>query len=797
MLRTPNFMTRSIPFLTGAVLLAVHGRSFAQDPQEPPQRMQLGGYDLSAKRAVGRAIGDDTVILLSGNVRFVGEGIVVQADRVMTWMRLGEKQPFRKMYVEGNFFCRRWDEKTQRWQSYSADRLFYDFVERKGVFHNFTARLYSGKHRTPIHLNAREARLISQPSGDSSRDRIIAIDVTVSTCTYGEAHYSVRFADAEVDLGEASPRKAGPLDLWSYDQDGWKFTGTGTAINVWGVSMPFFPVVLAPAAVSALPIRQVQSGQTSRFGYHVETDWGVRLSKGVGDALNPWDGSGPDDDREEWGDLAWEIDWRRFRGWAFGFDPSWKRNGLYHGYVDTYYLRDRGPRATNVFDQKFLPLVDPDRARARLFHRHEIFEDVRLELEVSWLSDRNMLEEFFEEEFKTGKEQETVGYVRWRDGNSGAFVLQRNRINDFQTQLEYLPLTRFFLFDEPLAPSLVPGLTVSQEVEAVQLRQKRDEQLMLEEPHTWRVDSLSTVLLPLRLGVATLLPFAEGRMTGYETTLDGNSEGRLIGTVGGRITSEWTGIYDCWWEFIGLHRLRHIIQLEGRYGAALVNTLDSALFPYDAVDGLDEFEEITVKMRHRFQTKVPVGDRMDTVEFLELGVQAEYYPRAERDTLALNPNNFTYPFHWISLAPPFDEERRWSNIHWDALFQPSKYFAALASGEYNPVLDREEVREIAFRFAPSPALLLSAGQVFVADVTNAFAVNSRWAVTEKWKVTAELQFDFKTGDYISRKATVGRDFHDFLFELIFEEDVGREERKYYFTFVPTFLRLGKQAADAP
>jgi len=56
-------------------------------------------------------------------------------------------------------------------------------------------------------------------------------------------------------------------------------------------------------------------------------------------------------------------------------------------------------------------------------------------------------------------------------------------------------------------------------------------------------------------------------------------------------------------------------------------------------------------------------------------------------------------------------------------------------------------------------------------------------------VIAESQYDFKKHDFINRRAAVGRDLHDFRFEAAFEEDVGRDEKRFYVTFVPTFLRI--------
>ena len=88
-------------------------------------------------------------------------------------------------------------------------------------------------------------------------------------------------------------------------------------------------------------------------------------------------------------------------------------------------------------------------------------------------------------------------------------------------------------------------------------------------------------------------------------------------------------------------------------------------------------------------------------------------------------------------------------------------------GAYNPVDHQEEVRDFSVTVRPHEGLALSVGQMFVFDVTNAFTVGARWELAEKWLVTAEGQFDFKTDDFTNRRATIGRNFHDFLFEAVY------------------------------
>ncbi len=718
-----------------------------------------------------------------------------------------------QFYAEGNVVFTRRDVETHKVEVFRAESFYLDLRTRKGYISDIRVDQRPGEEGRPaVTLRAKEARLaaggadapvvasraaalglpglMSVPPG-----RMVVFDVLLSTCTFGDPHYHIGLSEAQVDWqwNVGVPMALG-FFLGKPEDPG--VGGNWVTVNIWGVPVFAWPsFYLKLAALSALPLERVQGGRTSRFGNSIETTWGVKITKGLVDWLNPLDGSTDKDDEETWGRLRWEIDWRQNRGWAGGIDPSWKWD-TYWGYLDTYYMRDDGPDPDNDFDVRFLPLERRDRGRARFFHRHDVTPHFRYEAEVSWLSDRNFLEEIFEKEFKEGKEQETVGYLRYLDGNKGGFIIERHRINDFQTQVEFLPKAKAFLANEPAVPGMPFGWTFSEELEIVNQRLRFDDALGLPDEQTWRFDSLSSWILSIPLGVATLSPFAEARVTAWEEALDGDPADRFIATAGARLSTDIHGIHRVKSDFLGLHDLRHILHLEARAVTAFSNTLEpAALFPYDAVDGFDDFTEFSFEIRNRFQTKVIDGQEFRTRDYLEFGAEFEYYPDAPRDTVGFKASNFSYPFNWITLGPhdptKILDERDYSNVHWDVLLRPTNYLEAKGIGEYNPVHDQEEVREFTVSVRPTEGLVLSVGQVFVFDVTNAFTFGARWDLTDKWRVTADAQYDYKTNDFINRKATVGRNLHDFQLEFVFEEDAGRDERRFYVTFLPTFLRFPK------
>src|SRR5205814_3298720 len=115
-----------------------------------------------------------------------------------------------------------------------------------------------------------------------------------------------------------------------------------------------------------------------------------------------------------------KVDWRQVRGEAGGIDLDYKWEG-YSGYLRTYFLHDLGRRPGSAFDAQFPPLIHDDRGKAHWFHREDLDEHWRYEFEVNYVSDRSLLQEFFPGEFQTAKEPETAAYLRWLDGDKGAF----------------------------------------------------------------------------------------------------------------------------------------------------------------------------------------------------------------------------------------------------------------------------------------------------------------------------------------------------------------------------------------
>jgi lipopolysaccharide export system protein LptA len=733
--------------------------------QEPPQdtRLRVWAGDIDAWDEAGTK-----VMFLTGQVRVQRADVELTAARAMVWQGKGGVD---EMYAEGNVVFR------QGKQTMRAERLYFNFARQKAFIVDLrltgASKDFEGQR---FYVSAKEARLLAGGVW-------VADDLSLSTCPYGVPHYHVAIERARL-IGKGEPDAKSPYHIWPY-QD-WDFHVEDVRPELMGAPLLFFPGLVLGSWMKEFPLRSVAYGRTSRFGHFALSEWGFRVK------LKDEEGK-----PRTWGDVKAELDWREKRGGAYGLDVAYKWGG-YTGLIDTYLLYDQGRDPERIdFDQR-LDAVEPlrreYRGKARVFHRHDLDPNWRYEVEAYYVSDRTLREEFFPREFREDKEPESAFYLRWRDGNAGAYLYERHRLNDFQNQDEFLPRADFHLQHQPVVPSLADNLYLTHRSDAVRIRRRFDEELHVRSVDTWRFDLTNELSMPWDLGPFQVSPFVQSRLTLFEDDLEGESELRSLWTAGGRWTTQIHGSNaELGWDLVGLRGLRHVAELEARYANTVDSNLESSdVFPYEPVDPLGEFEELGLELRQRLLTRGADGKPF---EFLSGWVGIEYYPDSDRDSVGPREDNVEAPFgHLLLASDPMTgayERRHWSNLQYRLRFSPRSFFAISGGGEYNPVSHHEEVREFSATLTPFEALSVGVSQTFVREITNAYSAGVSVKLAEKWSGAALVQYDFMTEDYLTQSLVVSRDYHDFLLQAVVERDFGRDERRFYVTFVPKFLGLGR------
>jgi len=748
------------------VVLALAAPAAAQDhkPAQKPQGPQK--TFIQSANALSWDEGPVTVTFLTGGVTVERPDMKIQAGRAMLWKNKESKEPFDEIYAEGNVII------TSKGQKMQCERFYYNNDTDKGAIVDVRLRAYSKDLKADFFAMAKEARI-----NGKSQEKLVAHDVSLTSCSYGVPHYHLTVEQATLLSSDETAETKKGHGFSGFGED-WNVDFDELVPEFSGIPILYVPGLSVGPWLMNFPLRTIRFGHSSLFGNFAYSDFGSRIRM--------LDDNGK---LKQWGDIDLKMDWRQVRGYAGGVDFQYKWDG-YKGYLDAYYLYDEGRRPTTDFENQFPPITHPDRGKIHWFHRQDLDDQWRFELEAYYLSDPSLLEEFFPKEFKELKEPETAAYVRWMNQNMGAYLLGRFRLNDFQTYDEYLPRLDFNLFSQPIAPSIADNLLLTERLDAVNIRHLYDEQLGLESVQTWRVDAMTELQVPLDFRYFQISPFIMNRLTYYEHDLADQERLRDVWTTGARVTAQLHATHaDLNWERVGILGLRHVIEFEGRYTNNFSNNVaPSDLFQYEPVDGINRFEEVSFQIRQRFLTKDSLNKPF---EFFNLTVGIEYYPDPARDTVGANVNNFLPPADWIPLASDPStgvyQKRLWSNLQYDFQLRPRNFFTVTGSGEYNPETHAEEDREWGVTFTPIEGFTGSVAQTMVKGVTNAFSLGLTWALTPKWSVSVMGQYDRRFGEYLQQELVLARDFHDFSIEAVFEKDFTRGDTRFLVAVVPKFL----------
>jgi hypothetical protein len=698
---------------------------------------------------------------LSGQVMLRTRNLEVRADRVMAFKRPDStfRGRFDEVYAEGFVTVK---SETGLAQS---DRVFIDLTRDRAIAVEFVFRGTSKDPPTPFQVRAREVVQLS-------RHEYVADRVTVSSCEFATPHFEVRFKRAWVTIAPTRETRPG-----EFIPAGSEIGVRGEHISAWFYDVPilYFPGFTYYLGMEYL-IRRITVSQSDRFGWQLYTDWGFSLYEKDEEGI-----------RRRWADLAWSIDWREERGWAAGFQPKWKHATGY-GYLDSYFIYDHGPNKESAFDRQFLPLIRRERGRAKLFDRIRLWEDFRLDVEGSYVSDRNFLPEFFRKEFLTDKEQETTVYVRWMRDNAGAVAQGRYRLNEFQSQLEMLPRVEHYLWGEPVR-FLGDRVRYSQNTQAANLRFRPDEALPPGVFQTWRGDTQHELFLPLDFDLVQINGFVLGRVTGWEHNVERHADDRLAlsGGFDGSL-SAW-GLHSFRAEWLGMRDLRHILVVRASYATNVLVTRSPSHFAgLDRRDALDEFEEISLELRQRFQTKLENGSIQ---EFLKLTAEIEYYPQHTRDAAAPNINSHLYPFNWLSAVPvaatPLDA-RRFSNLWYTASFTPAWIFTIAVSGEVDIVEGAENYRTAGVGFTPIEGVSLGASHAYVKHSSNSYFGTLVLEVAPHWTIKGSAGYDFRQKQVQYTQIDLVRRLHDLTVTGRFTYDTGEHDVRFLLLVEPKILK---------
>jgi hypothetical protein len=554
--------------------------------------------------------------------------------------------------------------------------------------------------------------------------------------------------------------------------------GTNVIFRVEDVPVFYLPFIQADARDPLGPIENIQVGFNRIFGFRA----GATLDMYDLLGITPQPGT-------RWG---LNLDYMSERGPALGTTFDYAGSSLlgtparYTGQFKAWGLHDTG---TDILGGGRGELDDHPDWRGRIFWRQIIRElpyHFTVQSQVSALSDRNFLEQFFKQEFDLDYNQATFLYVKQQQDNWAWTVLTEGRLFDWMTHTRWLPRADGYL----LGQSFFERFTYNAwgNLAYAQLRPTEEGSPPLDPTDvridTGRFDLIQELSLPLYAGPVRLAPYGVLDLTHYTRDLSGDSADRLYGGGGVRASIPFSRVYpnveSLLWNLNGIY---HKIDLTGNFYVAGTNVsfnelpqLDrlnddatdqalrnitprqpifnpehglflatSPLFDpqvyairrlvLNRVDTREEIEVLQVSLRQRWQTKRGFPGQQHVIDWMRLNLSGSYFPNEDRD-------NFGEPFAFLE---------------YDWLWNIGDRTALASSGWFDPIDDGARVWTVgAFLNRPDRTNFFAGYRQIDPVGSKAVTGAVTYVFSPKYAVTGSSTYDFGTGQSLSNSLVVTR-----------------------------------------
>jgi len=387
-------------------------------------------------------------------------------------------------------------------------------------------------------------------------------------------------------------------------------------------------------------------------------------------------------------------------------------------------------------------------------YRFQWTPNLRFDMEVAALSDPNYLRIYDERELKEGKDQETLGYLRYRNRALFATFIYRWRTISFQEEKQQLPaggisvpsLNLLRLGEDGQGRPIVLQMAVSSRLGNLSYRQA--EGSAIPDFRTVRFDVDPRLFVAFNLGAVRVTPFAAFRFTGYEEGLNGSSEGRYAGTGGIRADMQ----FGRWFGDVQ-HLINLVFEYENMYDVTVPPDL---LYQMDDIDRIAEWSGFGVRMRNRFLRRTPNGLR----QFLNFELYGTWFPE-DKAPLGIRTAGFLeLDLEWFPSLRWLVEMR--GQYNWDE----NEFATASVGGRYMP---REDLRFFgAFSHLQGDSDVLTGGTEFQVD--------------KRWRMLLFTQWDIRDDGALDQALLIQRMGKSFLIGANIRYRVGEDRFTISFKF---------------
>ena len=640
--------------------------------------------------------GDLRVVTLRGNVRIQRGVEILQANEITY------NQDTKDAAARGSVS---YENGVDTWRGEALD---YNFDTRTG---NFGTTTFG---RDPIHVTSARSQQLGP-------DHFRLEDVTITTCDPNDM-------EAWMEAGRA--------DIYE------KRIVKARNVVFYHQGIPFLYLPSYTLDLDREPTHfDVLPGYSSRNGPYVLTGYTVPF-----DAEN---------------DLrsVTHLDYRAERGPGIGQDLKWRDlpDQKWNGFATGYFAQDDKPyRSADEETRKRAQFIDKDeeRYRLRLQHNQNFDSGDALYLESGYLSDPEVVQDFFDDEFRLFPEQENrLSYSHSEAHYSAGLELSHQFNDDFYDSVNRQP-EAFLNFNR----TRIPGTDLyyqSQNSASVLERTygERSRSKGLEDYDTQRIHTSHTLFYPTKnFGWLNLTPRAGYAATYYGDTIEPVTASKVTSSVStngvttfttntvsdvANLGADMRSLFEIGFEtsfkaFRVLHDdpltndgvgLRHVVEPYANY--TLVpepDLLPENLYQFDSIDRLDKRNDILFGVRNKLQTRHVHPEGNEVVDLIDFNIYTSY------------------------LLDPDEDEDSLSDVYSDTDIHFSRAFSLRFDNRYN-------VEEGEFTQFNSRASLRAEDRSFLAldhryrpDTRNLLQLSYSVVPEAKFSVSGLTRYDFESSE---------------------------------------------------
>jgi hypothetical protein len=659
-------------------------------------------------------------------------------------------------------------------QTIRAGEVYYDVERNRAVALSADLEIGVPNNPTGIHVRGTELRRLSKEEFELLKADVFSSNTPSDPNLKMESN-RITIREREYRTNVFGLQYRDLLTGEKINDPEYLMTTRNMVVRLAEIPVFYWPWFRTDAADPFGPLTGVGLGQDRMFGSQVYTSWDVYKLL----ALRPPPG-------HNW---KLHLDYLSGRGVGYGTDYDYtlpprdavdERTGepivdpvtgkpiknpwaSGRGFIRAYGLHDKREDDVLGGDRGPEPVPPPPgmRGRAAWRHQQEIMEGLQFQGQVEYVSDKNFLEQYYNQEWNYGPNHETFlyGTYQYHQFWSSALVMPRLGRN-WIAQTQWLPRLDGAVVGQSFWDLLVYNARVNAAYAESRPAEVNPGPVQPTDVYsnTARLNLGQEVSLPFDLGPLKLAPYGTLDTTYYSSDINGNQVGRVVGGGGVRGSLPFSRLYeDAYSELFNVRGLYHKAVLGANYyyaksnvpytqlpmldrlnddavdqayrnikpfeptylpGAAGLALANSPIFDpqmlairrlvNDRIDTLDSINVLQLDLRQRLQTKRGYPGLEHTVDVATLTLSASYFPNPATQNFDKSWAFLEYGFQWnvgdrVSVVSsgwydPFDYGARWYTVG-AYLDRPDRTSFYLGYRQTDPVNSKQVTASVSYQLS--------------------------------------------------------------------------------------------------